>query len=144
MSDEWRVKNGVRQGAIASKILFNFHLNEVISDQSQLPAGCTLNCSKVNILFGYAIDLVLVAPAAQALQFFLNAFTSSSLHCYSKKLCRSHAMLFLDTTIKKKSTNLSMNNQPLRQVIETTYLGVLLTDDRSCTKDVDRAKLAFF
>ena len=28
--------------------------------------------------------------------------------------------------------------------METTYLGVVLTDDLSCTKDVERAKLAFF
>ena len=37
-----------------------------------------------------------------------------------------------------------MNNQPLRQVMDTTYLGVVLTDDLSCAKDVERAKLAFF
>ena len=37
-----------------------------------------------------------------------------------------------------------MNNQSLRQVMETTYLEVVLTDDVSCVKDVERAKLAFF
>ena len=31
-----------------------------------------------------------------------------------------------------------MNNQPLRQVIDTTYLGVVLTDDTSYAKDVER------
>ena len=30
------------------------------------------------------------------------------------------------------------------QVMETTYLGVVLTDDYSCAKDDERAKLAFF
>ena len=39
-----------------------------------LPAGCTLNCSKINIL-GYTDDLVLVASTAQTLQLFLNALT---------------------------------------------------------------------
>ena len=37
-----------------------------------------------------------------------------------------------------------MNNQPLRQVMETTYLGAVLTDDLSCANDVKRTKLAFF
>ena len=37
-----------------------------------------------------------------------------------------------------------MNNQPLSQVMETTHLVVVLTDDISCTKDVEWAKLAFF
>ena len=37
-----------------------------------------------------------------------------------------------------------MNNQPLRQVMDTTYSGVVLTDDLPCAKDVERAKSAFF
>ena len=36
-----------------------------------------------------------------------------------------------------------MNNQPLRQVTETTYLGVVLTDGVSCAKDVDQARIVF-
>ena len=65
----------MRQGGISSEILFKLYLNEVKSDISKLPAECTLICSKVNIL-GYADDLVLVAPTAQALQLLLNALTS--------------------------------------------------------------------
>ena len=66
VSDEWNVKNEVRQWGISSEILFKFYINEVISDISKLPAGCTLNCSKINIL-GYTDDLVLAAPTTQAL-----------------------------------------------------------------------------
>ena len=66
LGDEWNVKNGVRQGGISSGILFNFYLNELISDISKLPAGCNLKGSKVSIL-GYAGDLVLLAPTAQVL-----------------------------------------------------------------------------
>ena len=52
---------------------------EVVSEISKLLAGCTLNCSKVNVL-GYADDLVLVAPTAEALQLL----PSNSTHCHSK------------------------------------------------------------
>ena len=37
-------------------IFINFYLNEVISDASKLPVGCTLDCSKV-IVLEYADDL---------------------------------------------------------------------------------------
>ena len=37
-----------------------------------------------------------------------------------------------------------MNNQQLRQVMETTYIEVVLTNYLSREKDVERAKLAFF
>ena len=35
-------------------------------------------------------------------------------------------------------------NQPMMQVMVTTYWGVVLTDDLSCAEDVERAKLAFY
>ena len=133
----------MRQGAVSSGILFNSYLNEVISDISKLPAGCTLNCSKVNIL-GYADDLVLVDPTDQALQLMLNALTSKlstlSLQVNVQKSCN---IVFRHSN-KNVLTSLTMNNQPLRQVMDTTYLGVVLSDDLSCAKDVERAKLAFF
>ena len=72
---KWNVKNGMRQGGISYWVIFNFYLNEVISDIFKLPAGCTLKCSKVNTL-GYADDYVLVASTAQQLKCFLNAFAS--------------------------------------------------------------------
>ena len=45
---------------------------------------------------------------------------------------------------KRVPTRFTLNSLPLRQVTECTYLGVVLSDDLSCTKDVERAKLAFF
>ena len=87
LSDEWNVRNGVRQEGILSETSFNFYLNEVISFISKLPAGCTLNCSKVNIS-GYADDSVLVAPTTQALQHLLNALTSKlSIHTVTPSKC---------------------------------------------------------
>ena len=50
LNDEWIVKNGVQQRGISSGILFNFYPNEVVSDNSKIPAGCTLNCSKIKTL----------------------------------------------------------------------------------------------
>ena len=60
MSDERNAKNAGRQGGVSSGVLFNFYLNEVLSDTYKLLAGCALNWSKVNC----AEDLILVAPTA--------------------------------------------------------------------------------
>ena len=113
LSDEWKARIGVRQGGISSGKFFNFYLNEVISDISKLLAGCTLTCGKVNIL-GYADDLVLVAPTAQALQLMLEALTSKlstlSLQANMQKSCNT---VFRHSN-KKVLTILTMNNQPLR------------------------------
>ena len=37
-----------------------------------------------------------------------------------------------------------MNNRPLGQVTETTYLGEVLTEDLSYANDVERAKVGCF
>ena len=87
----------------------------------------------VKLLFRVS-TLKLVAPTAQALQLLLNAPTSK-LSTYKIVIRHSN---------KKVSTRLTMNNQPLRQLMETTYLRVVLTYDLSCTKDIERAKSAFF
>ena len=55
-------------------VIINF-LSELIYDIFKLPFERTLICSRVNIL-EYAGDLVLVAPASQALNFLLKALTS--------------------------------------------------------------------
>ena len=100
----------MRQGGISFGILFNLYLIEVISDISKLPAGCTLNCSKV-IILGYADDLVLVAPTAQALQLIVNALTSKlsplSLQLNVQKSCN----IVFGHSNKKALTSLTMNNQ---------------------------------
>ena len=49
----------------------------------------------------------------------------------------------LGNSNKKMSTSLTMNNKPLRQVLETSYLGVVLTDDIFCAEDDERAKSGF-
>ena len=54
-----RVKHGVKEGGISPGTLFNFHMNEVIQDFFNVPAGWTLNCSKF-ILLWHTGDLVLV------------------------------------------------------------------------------------
>ena len=130
----------MRKGCISSGLLFNFYLNEAISNAPRLQAGCTLNCSKVKIL-GYADDLVLVVPKAQALQLILNALTSKlstrSLQVNVQRSCN----ILIRHINKKVPTTLTMNNQPLKQVTEIIYFGVVSTDDISCAKDVKRAKL---
>ena len=137
-SQEWSA-----QGGISFRILFKFFLDEVITDNSKLPPVCILIFSKFNIL-GYANDLVQVAPTAQALQLLLNTLTSKLSTLWLQVNVQNSCNIVFRHSNKKVLTNLTMNNQPLWQVIESIYLGVALTDDVSCAKHVERAKFAFF
>ena len=83
-SSSFKVKNGVRQGAILSPSLFCVYLDTLLSSLRDSGMGCYLAGSYIGAL-GYADDVTLLAPSRQALQKML-------------KLCEefssSHSMLF--------------------------------------------------
>ena len=55
---------------------------------------------------------------------------------------KNHVTLF--SVIKKIVSEVKFGNQVLKTVTEFIYLGVVLSDDLSCTKDVERAKACLF
>ena len=71
LSNEGKVGNEVRQGGITTGILFNFYLNEVLTDLPGLSLGCKLNHNRVNI-FCFGDDIALLPPTENALQFMLD------------------------------------------------------------------------
>ena len=66
-SDQFPIKNGVRQGAILSPILFNFYINSVLKQIRSSGAGCRLGFQSCNVL-GYADDIAIMAPSHSYLQ----------------------------------------------------------------------------
>ena len=73
ISGSFSIKNGVRQGAILSPLLFNFYINSIIEKIRKTNIGCRLGYDMCNV-FAYADDVALVAPSHSALQLLLNEF----------------------------------------------------------------------
>ena len=92
-----------------SGILLNLYPNEEMSDISKLPVGCTLNCSKVNILV-YADYLIPTAPTAWALQILLSAF-SSKLNTLSLEIKVRNSCNIVFRHSNKKSVSKLDHNQ---------------------------------
>ena len=65
LSDSFLVSNGVRQGSILSLHLFAVYLDGLLIDLSESGVGCHWGCSFAGV-FGYADDIVLLAPYACA------------------------------------------------------------------------------
>ena len=66
-SSVFSVKNGVRQGAILSGILYCFYTNDLFIKLRRNVTGCWVNNVFMGI-FGYSDDNLLVAPSLDALQ----------------------------------------------------------------------------
>ena len=83
-SNSFLVKNGVRQGAILSPSLFCVYLDTLLNNLRDAGVGCHIGGEFVGA-FGYADDVLLLAPSRQALQLMLSI---------CEKFSTSHSMLF--------------------------------------------------
>ena len=70
-SHRFPVKNGVRQGAVSSPILFSVYINDLIVQLRKAGLGCHLGGLFVGCL-GYADDLLLLSGSRCGLQSMVN------------------------------------------------------------------------
>ena len=78
LSDSFLVSNGVRQGSILSPHLFAVYLDGLLIDLSESGVGCHWGCSFAGA-FGYADDIVLLAPCASSLRKMLEICSSFAM-----------------------------------------------------------------
>ena len=70
-SKDFKVTNGVRQGAVLSPALFSLYIDELYYKLANSGFGCHINNLFYGI-FGYADDLVLLSPDRSGLQNMIN------------------------------------------------------------------------
>ena len=94
-SNSFRVRNGVRQGAILSPSLFCVYLDTLLSQLRDAGIGCHIG-GKFLGAFGYADDITLLSPSREGLQRMLNI---------CENFAQSHSMQFsTDPTPSKSKT----------------------------------------
>lgn len=71
-SDPSGIQNGVKQGGVMSPVLFSVYLDDLLLRLSKLRVGCHID-NKFMGAFGYADDLVLLAPSLNATKTMLKA-----------------------------------------------------------------------
>ena len=67
LSHYFDIKNGVKQGAILSSILYFVYTNGLFEKLRRLKSGCHVGHSYVGVI-GYADDLLLMSPSIDGLQ----------------------------------------------------------------------------
>ena len=142
--DPWKVGNGARQGGILSPLIFNFYLNDAIRNISYMNAGCFLGGIKTNIIC-YADDIALLAPSASGLQKMLDkmyleldylGLTINVSKCAYLVFKKAKNAPYIGST-------LILNGEDVARVQKWKYLGIILSEDLSNSKDIDRAMYAF-
>ena len=132
-SDSFSVKNGVRQGAILSPSLFCVYLDTLLSQLRDAGVGCHMGGQFLGA-FGYADDVLLLAPSRQALQIMLTIceeFSTSHSMLFSTDpnpvKSKTKCLIFSRTVTPEQVLNVQLNGVKLPWVDTAKHLGNLLS-----------------
>ena len=143
--EEWKLRNGCRQGSVLSPILFSFYINDLLDDLCNMDEGCSIGYYKTNVI-GYADDISLIAPSSKALQSLLDKLILDINElCLTLNIDKCKYMVFKNKTYKNVVFKdiISILGNPLEIVKEYKYLGVLLSNDFRTTNDIKRCSMSF-
>ena len=113
-SQSFLIKNGVRQGAILSPSLFCVYLDSLFADLRNSGLGCSISNTYFGA-FGYADDVILLAPTRESLQLML-----AICEDYAEK----HSMQFSTDVDPAKSKTKCMKFSRNPREIPCVYLNV--------------------
>ena len=113
LSDNFSMKNGVKQGAVLFAILYCYYVNGLFQLLRKRKSGCWIQGQFVGIL-GYADDNFLIAPSKVALQEMLN-----TCHEYAQ----SHGLQFSTNPDPAKSKTKCLAFMKTQENIDKLKLG---------------------
>ncbi len=95
VSVPFSTSNGVKQGGVMSPILFTLYIDELLYRMSQSQYGCYIG-NQFHGAYGYADDVIVLAPSLQSLNQLLNICCSYALE-YNVKFNPTKSKLIMYT-----------------------------------------------
>lgn len=144
-SRKFKVGNGARQGGCLSGLLFNFYVNDILTEITDCGVGCSLDFNRVNIV-AYADDFILLCPSANGLQFLIDKlYFMFAKHCLKLNVDKSLYIIFRCRKFFKYEFGsvLKINDRNMILARECKYLGVILRDDMKIFSDIIRVNKSF-
>ena len=134
MSEQFGIKNGVRQGAVISPILFNFYMNSFFAILKKNKSGCFISNYYAGCV-GYADDLLFLSPSRSGLQEMLDlaqkyvhehqiSFSTDPEPSKSK----TKGIIFTRSNLRFKPAPLILNGDELPWISSAKYLGNTVTN----------------
>ena len=140
-----KVGNNARQGSIFSPLIFNYYSSDAIRNVSDIDADCFLGGIRTNIIICFADDIALLALSAPGLQEMFDELLLGIDYLgltFNVGMCAY--LLFKEAkNAPYIASTLILNDEAVACVQEWKYLGIILYENLSNSKDIDRAMYAF-
>ena len=133
-SEDFSMRNGVRQGAVISPILFSFYMDDLFDLLKISGSGCIINSYYAGC-FGYADDLLFLCPSRNGLQEMLDIAQKYvqehnigfSTHPEADK-SKTKGIIFTKKPLRFTPAPLTLNGNHLPWVEQAKYLGNILSN----------------
>ena len=133
VSEDFLIRNGVRQGAVISPIFFSFYMDNLFDRLKNSGSGCVVSNYYAGC-FGYADDLIFLCPSRSGLQEMLEIAQnyvnehniSFSTHPEPAK-SKTKGIIFSRTPMKFTPDPLVLDGNPLPWIEHANYLGNVIT-----------------
>ena len=133
ISEEFPIRNGVRQGAVISPIFFNFYMDNLFKLLKNNGSGCIIGNYYAGC-YGYADDLLFLCPSRGGLQEMLDIadkYVREHSITFSTnpepKKSKTKGIIFSRTAMRFSPAPLVLNGNFLPWIEEAKYLGNVLT-----------------
>ena len=145
-SSSFNISNGVRQGAVASPVLFNTYINELFEELSSSGFGCQIDHLYFGA-FGYADDIGLLAPSREALQQMINIcarfFKLHGIKISTNINVNKTKTKVLVFGVQSEPAVLFLGDKPLPYAQEWKHLGHIINADENPVHDLEEKKRGF-
>ncbi|CAF0738373.1 unnamed protein product [Brachionus calyciflorus] len=120
----FRINDGVKQGGFLSPYLFNFYINDLIQNCTDLKTGCRLGDFNSSII-SYCDDIVLLSPTRSGLQSLLDKCSEySKIWRINFNPKKSIGMCLKHRSGKESCNDFFFNESKISIADESIYLGL--------------------
>ena len=130
-SDEFEVKNGVRQGCVRSPLLFITVLDEALRQSAPESNGIWWNPTRKFGDLDFADDIALLSNTHTGMQSLINRLSASTKSC-GLNINKTKLMRFNTTN----TASIVIDTTPIEDVNEYCYLGSVMAKSGGTTEDI--------
>ena len=122
LSEEFDIKEGVKQGGILSPYLFNFFMNELLEESDRLNQGAAIGNLNISLI-SYCDDLIILSPLVKHVNRILNLcseYAGKWKLIFNTNKCN----WYVHGNFQVSNPKFTLNQIPLKQVDNLIHLGL--------------------